>query len=408
LNSGIQVCAPQLLDLSYNYAVLSVIGGIVVLLIWLAIVFGRGGFWSVRTNLLRAGETEHRPVRVCVVVPARNEAETIARTVTALLRQKFNGTLRLIIVDDDSGDQTATVAARAADVIGRRDALTVITGMPLPEGWTGKLWAVSQGLKRAQSFSPDYLLLTDADIEHGPLTLATLVAKAEREQLALTSLMVRLHCRTLPEKMIIPAFVYFFFLLYPPRWIADPHGRTAGAAGGCMLVRPDALARPGGIESIRSEIIDDCALAKAIKRSGGRVWLGLADASSSVRPYESVRELRRMIERTAFNQLNHSMLLLIGTVAGLLLTFVLPVALLLSGSPAATILTTAAIVLMLASYVSMVLYYGLFPMWSFALPVSACFYLWATLQSAWNFHRGRGGQWKGRAQDRERTPEFPN
>jgi hopene-associated glycosyltransferase HpnB len=320
--------------------------------------------------------------------------------VTALLRQKFNGTLRLIIVDDDSEDETATVAARAADVIGRRDALTVITGMPMPEGWTGKLWAVSQGLKRAQEFSPDYLLLTDADVEHGPLTLSTLVAKAEREQLALTSLMVRLHCRTLPEKMIIPAFVYFFFLLYPPRWIANPQGRTAGAAGGCMLVRPDALARAGGIESIRSEIIDDCALAKAIKRSGGRVWLGLADASSSVRPYESVRELRRMIERTAFNQLNHSMLLLIGTVVGLLLTFVLPVALLLSGSPAATVLATGAIVLMLASYVSMVLYHGLFPMWSLALPASACFYLWATLQSAWNFQRGRGGQWKGRAQDR--------
>ncbi|HLH30936.1 MAG TPA: glycosyltransferase [Terriglobia bacterium] len=364
-----------------------------------SLVFARGRFWSVRTNLLRSCDYGHRPVRVCVVVPARNEAETIGRTVTGLLTQKFSGTLHLIVVDDDSEDQTATVAARAADIVGRRDALTVITGMPLAEGWTGKLWAVSQGLKKAQAFSPDYLLLTDADIEHGPLTLSTLVAKAEREQLALTSLMVRLHCRTLPEKIIIPAFVYFFFLLYPPRWIANPQGRTAGAAGGCMLVRPDALARAGGIESIRSEIIDDCALAKAIKRSGGRVWLGLADASSSIRSYESFRELRRMIERTAFNQLNHSMLLLIGTVVGLLLTFVLPVALLVSGSPAATVLATAAIVLMLGSYVPMVLYHGLFPVWSLALPANACFYLWATLQSAWNFHRGRGGQWKGRAQD---------
>lgn len=167
-----------------------------------------------------------------------------------------------------------------------------------------------------------------------------------------------------------------------------------------MLVRPDALARAGGIESIRSEIIDDCALAKAIKRSGGRVWLGLADASSSLRPYESARELRKMIERTAFNQLKHSTLLLMGTVVGLLLTFVLPVALLLSRSPAATVLAIAAIALMVGSYLSMVLYHGLFPMWSLTLPASACFYLWATLQSAWNFHRGRGGQWKGRAQDR--------
>jgi hopene-associated glycosyltransferase HpnB len=378
---------------------LPLIGGLVVLTIWLVLVFARGGFWSVRRHFLPTCEDEHRPVRVCVIVPARNEVDTIARTVTALLRQKFNGTLRLIIVDDDSEDQTAAVATRAAEVIGRRDALTVITGMPLPEGWTGKLWAISQGLKEAQAVSPDYLLLTDADIEHGPFTISTLVVKAEREQLALTSLMVRLHCRTLAEKMMIPAFVYFFFLLYPPRWIANRQTRTAGAAGGCMLVRPDALARAAGIESIRGEVIDDCALAKAIKGSGGRIWLGLADASSSLRPYETVREIRRMIERTAFNQLKHSTLLLIGTVVGLLLTFVLPVALLLSGSPAATVLAAAAIVLMLASYLSMVLYYRLLPMWSLALPVSACVYLWATLQSAWNFYRGRGGQWKGRAQD---------
>ena len=377
-----------------------VIGGLVVLLIWVAIVFARGGFWSVRRHLLPASGGEHRPVRVCVVVPARNEANTIARTVTALLRQKFNGTLHVFIVDDHSEDQTATMATRAAEAIGRRSALTVITGMPLPEGWTGKLWAVSQGLNKAQALSPDYLLLTDADIEHGPLTLSTLVAKAEREQLALTSLMVRLHCRTLPEKMMIPAFVYFFFLLYPPQWIADPQARTAGAAGGCMLVRPDALARAAGIESIRGEIIDDCALAKAIKDSGGRIWLGLADVSSSLRSYESVREIRKMIERTAFNQLKHSTLLLIVTVVGLLLTFVLPIALLVSGSTAATLLATAAIVLMLASYLSTVLYYRLLPMWSLALPASACFYLWATFKSAWNVWWGRGGQWKGRAQDR--------
>ena len=382
---------------------LPLIGGLVVLLIWLAIVFARGGFWSVRSHLLPASGGEHRPVRVCVVVPARNEADTIARTVTALLGQKFNGTLHVIIVDDHSEDRTATVVTRAAEAIGRCAALTVISGVPLPEGWTGKLWAVSQGLKEAQAFSPDYLLLTDADIEHGPLTLSTLVAKAEREQLALTSLMVRLHCRTLPEKMMIPAFVYYFFLLYPPRWIANPHARTAGAAGGCMLVRPDALARAGGIEPIHGEIIDDCALAKAIKGSGGRVWLGLADVSSSLRPYESFHEIRKMIERSAFNQLKHSTLLLIGTVVGMLLTFVLPIALLLTGSPAATVLATAAIVLMLRSYLSMVLYYRLSPMWSLALPASACFYLWATLHSAWNFCRGQGGQWKGRAQDRLRS-----
>ena len=167
-----------------------------------------------------------------------------------------------------------------------------------------------------------------------------------------------------------------------------------------MLVRPDALARTAGIESIHREIIDDCALAKVIKSSGGRVWLGLADVSSSLRPYESFREIQTMIERTAFSQLKHSTLLLIATVVGLLLTFVLPIALLLSGSPATTILATAALVLMAGSYMPMVLYYGLSPIWSLALPASACFYLWATLNSAWNFWRGHGGQWKGRSQDR--------
>jgi hopene-associated glycosyltransferase HpnB len=200
--------------------------------------------------------------------------------------------------------------------------------------------------------------------------------------------------------MMIPAFVYFFFLLYPPRWIANPEARTAGAAGGCMLVRPDALARAGGIESIRGEIIDDCALARAIKGSGGRLWLGLADVSFSIRSYDSFSEIQKTIQRTAFNQLKHSMLLLVGTAVGLLLAFVLPIALLFSGSPVAAALAAAAITLMLASYLPMVVYYRLSPLWSVALPVSACFYLWATLQSAWNFYRGHGGQWKGRAQDR--------
>jgi hopene-associated glycosyltransferase HpnB len=379
---------------------LPVIAGLVVLLIWFSIVFARGGFWRARRHFLPANGGEHRPVRVCAVVPARNEANTIAPAVTALLRQKFNGTLHVIVVDDQSEDQTAAAATHAAEAIGQEAVLTVIRGMPLPEGWTGKLWALSQGLKKAQAFSPDYLVLTDADVEHGPLTVSTLVAKAEREQLALTSLMVRLHCRTLPEKMMIPAFVYFFFLLYPPWWITNPKARTAGAAGGCMLVRPDALARTGGIESIRGEIIDDCALARAIKGSGGRLWLGLADVSCSIRSYESLREIQEMIQRTAFNQLKHSVLLLIGTVVGLLLTFVLPIALLFSGSPVATVLSAAAIILMLTSYLPMVFYHRLSPLWALALPVSACFYVWATLRSAWNFYHGRGGQWKGRAQDR--------
>jgi hopene-associated glycosyltransferase HpnB len=379
--------------------VVTLVGGLVVLGIWFAVVFARGWFWNVGDQLLPASPGEHRSVRVCAIVPARNEEWGIARAVTALLRQTFNGKLQVIVIDDNSEDQTAIAAERAAEAIGRRDILSIIKGKDLPEGWTGKLWAMSQGLKEAQSFSPDYLLFTDADIEHDPLTLSTLIAKAEREQLALTSLMVRLHCSTFAEKMMIPAFVYFFFLLYPPAWIAEPQARTAGAAGGCMLVRSDVLAQTGGIETIRGEIIDDCALAKAIKQKGGHVWLGLADSSRSIRPYESAREIRQMIERTAFNQLQHSLKFLIGAVVGLLLTFVLPYGLLLTGPVEVTLLATAAILLMLGSYLPMVRYYKLSPVWSLVLPVSACFYLWATLRSAINFYRGRGGEWKGRSQD---------
>lgn len=378
----------------------TLVGGLVVLGIWFVIVFARGGFWQVQGLRLSTGNGKHRSVSVCAIVPARNEELTIARAVTGLLSQKFNGSLHIIVVDDHSEDQTAVAAQRAATVLGRRSMLSVIQGEPLPAGWTGKLWAISQGLKKARAFSPDYLLLTDADIEHGPLTLSTLITKAEQEQLALTSLMVRLHCNAFAEKMMIPAFVYFFFLLYPPKWIGNPQARTAGAAGGCMLIRPDVLARAGGIETIRGEIIDDCALAKAIKQSGGRVWLGLADSSCSIRPYESASEIRQMIERTAFNQLKHSTLLLIVTVVGLLLTFGLPAVLLLVGSPTAIAFAAAAIFLMLGSFVPIVRYYNLLPIWSLVLPVSACFYLWATLRSAINFYRGRGGQWKGRSQDR--------
>jgi hopene-associated glycosyltransferase HpnB len=380
-------------------SLLPIASAILVVAIWLAIVFARGGFWRASRHVLSAAATNASPATVVAVVPARNEADVIERAIASLLSQDFNGTVRVILVDDHSTDRTADAARLAASSIGRDDALTVIASAPLPEGWTGKLWAVSQGIEAARNFAPDFLLLTDADIEHGPRTLSTLVAKAEQQQSALTSLMVRLHCRTLPEKMMIPAFVYFFFLLYPPKWIADRNSRVAGAAGGCMLVRPDALELAGGIAGIRGEIIDDCALAKAIKRSGRHVWLGLADSSTSLRPYESFSEIRRMIERTAFNQLDHSTPLLFGTVVGLLLTFLLPVALLFAPSPLAIALAATSLVLMFGSYLPIVRYYGLSPAWTFALPLSACFYLWATLRSAWNYWRGKGGQWKGRAQD---------
>ena len=375
--------------------ILPVIGGLVVLLIWLAIVFARGGFWSVRRHLLPACEGEHRPVQVCAVIPARNEADTIGRTVTALLMQKFNGTLRVIIVDDHSEDGTATVAARAAAVIGRRDALTVITGMPLPEGWTGKLWAVSQGLKKAQAFSPDYLLLTDADIEHAPDTLSWLVAQSVNGRFVLTSLMAKLRCVSLAEKIHVPAFIYFFQMLYPFAWVARADSSTAAAAGGCMLVRADALASMGGIASIRGALIDDCSLAARLK-TVGPIWLGLTKRARSIRPYPTFADVGRMVSRSAYSQLRYSLLALIATILGMAITFVAPPMLALFASGLPRYLGLLAWAAMTLSFVPTLRYYRLSPIWSVALPGIALLYMSYTLQSAYQHCRRRGGQWKGR------------
>jgi hopene-associated glycosyltransferase HpnB len=255
-------------------------------------------------------------------------------------------------------------------------------------------------------FHPDYLLYSDADIEHGQNAISTLIAMAERDQVDLASYMVRLHCSTIAERLLIPAFVYFFFQLYPPVWIADPKAKTAGAAGGCMLVRPTTLQRAGGIEAIRSEIIDDCALARIIKRSGGRLWLGVSATSRSLRPYVGFADIGRMIARTAFNQLHHSALLLLATCVGLFLTYLFPVALLWRltfGWP--TLASVARVGLsipfafMTLSYLPMVRFYRLNPLWALTLPIAAIFYMGATVSSAVHYWSGRGGQWKGRAQD---------
>jgi hopene-associated glycosyltransferase HpnB len=211
--------------------------------------------------------------------------------------------------------------------------------------------------------------------------------------------MVKLRCNSLAERLLIPAFVYFFFKLYPPAWIADPQSRTAGAAGGCMLVRPEALQRAGGIASIRSEIIDDCALARAIKRSGGRTWLGLTNSSHSLRSYGTFADVSRMISRTAFNQLHHSTLLLLGTIIGMFVTYIAPVALLATGDRVPMLAGGGALAAMVASYLPMVRFYRLHPLWALTLPVAAIFYAGATVWSALLYWSGRGGQWKGRAQD---------
>jgi len=372
---------------------------------WCYLVGARGFFWRAGSQLIPPADALPRGGRVAVVIPARNETEGIGLCIESLLRQSFRGSLEIVLVDDASTDGTAKAAREAARQAGAESRLTVIEGRRLPDGWSGKLWAVQQGIEHVLNTAqqPDFILLTDADIVHAPESLQTLVATAERGGYELTSVMVRLQCRTRAEKLLIPAFVFFFFMLYPPRWIADARQKAAGAAGGCMLVRPAALAAAGGMEAIRGEIIDDCALAGLIKRRGGRVYLGLATETVSLRSYASWDEIGNMIARTAFNQLRHSAWLLAGSLLGLTLTYLLPVISLLfgvaTGQAGPALLGGAAWLLMFAAYWPMVRFYGLNPLWAAALPLAAGFYMGATFVSAARYWSGRGGQWKGRAQD---------
>lgn len=340
-----------------------------------------------------------RSPRIAVVIPARNEASFIGRSVASLLHQSGIDALQVFVVDDNSSDGTAEAVRCASthEAHGRR--ASVINGRPLPPGWSGKLWAVQQGIEQAAQLSPDFFLFTDADIEHAPDNIARLVAIAQDGGYDLASFMVKLHCRNLVEKLLIPAFVFFFLLLYPPRWIRDPRRKAAGAAGGCILIRPAALERAGGIEAIRHEIIDDCALARAVKRTGGRVWLGLAADTRSMRAYNSFAEVESMIARTAFNQLRHSIWLLLATVLAMLIVFVLPLALLASGSPLPAAIGGIAYLLLTATYFPMVRFYRLNSLWALTLPFSAVFYVGATVHSAFKYWSGRGGEWKGRTQD---------
>ncbi len=357
------------------------------LLIWLVLLLGRGGFWRVSRMLASAGMRPLRHCQVVAIVPARDEAGVIGVALDSLLNQHFDGDLQIIVVDDDSADGTGDVA--------RSKGVRVIQGAPLEAGWTGKLWAMQQGLSEAAKLKPDFLLFTDADIQHDLDNVASLVGIAQSQNLDLASHMVKLHCQSLAEKFTIPAFVFFFFKLYPPKWIASARSKVAGAAGGCVLVRPEALAGIGGLAAIRSEVIDDCSLAKAVKGNGGRLWLGLTAGTRSIRPYLGWRDIGSMISRSAFRQLEHSILLLAGAVIGLILTYLVPAALGISGHYVAM----GAWLIMMICYLPMVRFYKLNPLWSLALPLTACFYLGATVHSAIRYWSGRGGEWKGRTQD---------
>jgi hopene-associated glycosyltransferase HpnB len=353
---------------------------------WLYLFTGRGGFWQIAVP--RKPAPARTAKSVCVIIPARNEESVVGAAIASLLPWP------VIVVDDHSSDRTATVAAEAG--------ATVIQAGPLPPGWSGKLWAIAEGLKHAASLAPDYLLFTDADIVHAPNNIAELVARAEAEQLDLVSLMVKLRCRSLAETLLIPAFVFFFFMLYPPAWVNRRDRRTAAAAGGCILIRPSALDRIGGIASIRDAIIDDCALARAVKRTGGHIWLGITDDTVSIRDYTRFAEIRAMISRTAFAQLRHSTLLLAGTMLGMAVIDLAPPLLLFTRNPLAKILGLAAWILMIVAYSPTLRFYGRSVAWAPLLPLVALFYLSATLDSALSYWTGRGGVWKERVQDAKR------
>ncbi len=367
------------------------------LAIWIYLLLARGNFWRFSEDDIALKPLENWP-RVVAVVPARNEAETIACTVASLASQDYPGEFEIFVVDDQSEDGTAALARQAAAGLGATRRVTVASVAALPPGWTGKLWALNEGISVAAEKAPAFFWFTDADVVHAPDTLRRLVFRAERDSLDLASLMVLLQAKTFPERLLIPPFVYFFLILYPPRWIADPKARTAGAAGGCILMRRSALDRIGGIAAIRNELIDDCALARAVKGSGGKIWMGLTRASVSLREYGSFAEIRDMIARTAFAQLRNSFVLLAGTLVGLFLTFWLAWILFFTGDDPAWVMASTAVALMTTSFLLTVRFYSLSPVWAFTFPVAALFYGYATFLSAVRYWLGQGGQWKGRAQ----------
>lgn len=374
--------------------------GLVALSVWLYLLSARGGFWLARDRDDPEGipDPVHWP-SVMAVVPARNEADVIARSVGSLVKQDYPGSFRIVLVDDGSDDGTAAVAEHAAAVDGGK-RLEILHGAALPAGWTGKLWAMQQGIQHANESiaSPDYLLLTDADIGHSPDNLRVLVARAEREGRVLVSLMAQLSCTNWAERFLVPAFVFFFQMLYPFAWVARKDHRLAAAAGGCMLVRREALERAGGIPSLRAEIIDDCALARRLKAEGP-IWLGLTRRARSLRPYGSVGEIGRMVSRSAYAQLGYSLLLLAGTVAGMVLTYLVPPALALFGDGGlARAAGLAAWGLMALAFQPMLRFYRVSPLWGAALPIIGMTYTLFTVLSAFQVWRGRGGMWKGRAQ----------
>ncbi len=367
--------------------------GAAALLAWIYLLLGRGLFWVARERDDRE-DSPPPPIwpSVAAVVPARNEADVIAASIGSLIVQDYPGSLHIVLVDDASTDGTAAAAPTDARV-------EIVNGSPLPAGWTGKLWAVSQGVARVTTAAqpPDYLLLTDADIAHAPENVRALVSRAESRGLVLTSLMAKLAIETWADRLMIPAFVFFFDMLFPFGWVNDPARGTAAAAGGCMLIRREALERAGGIAAIRGEIIDDCAMGALLKRQGP-IWLGLTERARSLRSYGSMGEIGRMISRSAYAQLKYSPWRLAGTLLGLGIVYLAAPLLAVFSEGPPRLLGLLAWLAMTIAFQPMLRFYRRSPLWGLALPAIGAVYAAFTFKSALDVWRGRGGQWKGRVQ----------
>ncbi|MFI6624880.1 glycosyltransferase [Streptomyces sp. NPDC050528] len=365
---------------------------------WLWLLLCQGFFWRTDIRLPARTDPDDWPA-VCVVVPARDEAAVLPESLPSLLAQDYPGRAEIFLVDDGSSDGTGELARALASRHGGLPLTVDSPGEP-PAGWTGKLWAVRHGIGLARARDPEYLLLTDADIAHAPDSLRELVAAARTGGFDAVSLMARLRVESLWERLVVPAFVYFFAQLYPFRRIGRRSARTAAAAGGCVLLRADAAERARIPDAIRQAVIDDVALARAVKGGGGHIWLGLAERVDSVRPYPRLHDLWRMVSRSAYAQLRHNPLLLLGTVVGLALVYLVPPVALLAGlavgSTATAVLGGLAWLVMTGTYIPMIRYYGQ-PLWlAPLLPFTAFLYLLMTVDSAVQHYRGRGAAWKGR------------
>lgn len=369
--------------------------------IWIGYaLFGRR--WRIEPRL-DAGAPPPTAARVVAVIPARNEAEELPRTLPSLLAQ--TAPLAIVLVDDHSDDGTGEVAHRLAEQATAAERLTVVTPPPLPNGWAGKVWAQHHGLDHAQRLGAEWIWFTDADIHHAPDVLQRLLATAAHHERDFVSVMARLRCQTGFEKLLIPAFTYFFAGLYPFRSISDDRSREAGAAGGCMLIRAEVLQRIGGMSAIRNAVIDDVSLGRSCKAAGARVWLAYDPGVNSTRGYDTLADIWNMVARSAYTQLRYSPLVLLGCVAGLAYIFLAPIAALVCGGGVIRWLGLLGYAAMVRTYRPMVRYLGCSGVWALALPLSAALYTGMTISSAWRHHFGAGAAWKGRSYTTGVAPE---